>query len=267
MRLRAERGFRFLRGPLPGLSAKAEHAADGSRHVLQRFLAVLRVVQRARRRFLQRKQIELGHVVDVYVGPDILAHADVQADGSFACVLDQRRHLGALLARAAAFAIDHGGTYHHRAHALRRGIEHDLVDRCPLLHARYGGSKAGVFVVDRVSAFAARYRGDDSRPAGMQERLPGTAQRGCNGFHYAGVVRFGRVDDGIGCARGACNHVGIVKTAEHAAHAPGFELLCAGFGAHETCDGMALAQKTFGHRPADIACCPVRNIFIAVPRK
>jgi hypothetical protein len=214
MRPRAERGFRFLRGPFPCLSAKAKHAADGRSHIFKKLLAVLGIVQRAGRRFLQREQIEFGDIVDVYVGPDVLALANVQADAGFLRVVDQRRHLGTLLAQTAAFAIDHGGTYHDGTHALRRRIENGLVDRGPLLHARYGGRKTGVFVVDRVAASTVRHGGDDARSAGMQERFPGAVQRGCDGFHHAGMIRFRRIDYGVGFARRARNDFRVIERTE-----------------------------------------------------
>src|SRR5258706_8462051 len=80
MRFWTERGFRVLRGPLPGLAAEAEHSTDGRCYMLQHFLAVLRVVQRAGRRLDQRQYIEFDDIVDVHIGPEVLAFPDVQPD-------------------------------------------------------------------------------------------------------------------------------------------------------------------------------------------
>ncbi len=93
----------------------------------------------------------------------------------------------------------------------------------------------------------------------MQERFPGAAQGGNDGGDDAGVICLGRVDDRVGFACSLRDHRRIVEAAEDGPHAAGLDLLRAGFGAHQTVDGMSLAQQSLGHGPADIARRPCQE--------
>ncbi len=81
----------------------------------------------------------------------------------------------------------------------------------------------------------------------MQERFPGAVQRGCDGFHYAGMIRFCRIDYGVGFARGARNDFRVVERTEYRTHAAFADLLHALLRSNQAGNRMTLAQKTFGY--------------------
>jgi hypothetical protein len=72
-----------------------------------------------------------------------------------------------------------------------------------------------VIFVDRARWFSARQIGHDAGPAGLDEGLPGTLDRGEHRFDRRAIVSVGCVDDRVGLKRCPCEHFEIAQRSQH----------------------------------------------------
>src|SRR6476646_10616265 len=89
-------GCRFLDGHALRTPVASKHAADRFAHLTHGILAILGVIERTGWRLFDRQHVQSDHVINVYVGPAILAWANVFWNAGFFCQFDQPRHLDAL---------------------------------------------------------------------------------------------------------------------------------------------------------------------------
>jgi hypothetical protein len=99
-------------------TAEAEHATNCAVDLVHRVLAVLRVVKRAGWGAIQYPQVQIHQIVDVDIGPDILAAADMFRDPMLLRQSDHLGNLDAVWIDAASPAVNQGRGDDYGTHAL-----------------------------------------------------------------------------------------------------------------------------------------------------
>jgi hypothetical protein len=234
-------------------ACEAEPLGDRSSNVAERRLTVFGEVERARRPVEQHADIQIGHVVDVHVRPDVEALADDLHDSLLAGVGDEKRDLHAVGIEPIPHAVDEARANHRRSDSALRRREHREVELATRLLARVHDQRR-VFIEDAFGAtIAACIVADHARPAGVQQGLARTRQPGDQCAHGAHMVGAGAVDRPVGCARGASQHIGIVQRAEHGVDAAFGQTFGIRTAARQAAHAVSVGEQRHRDRAADVA--------------
>ena len=238
----------------PGLRrAEAEPPGDRRRGLGEGRLAVLDVEEGAGRGPVQRQGIEIRHVVDMHVRPDVQAAPDMPDHAGLPRRGDQRRDLHAVGIQPGPGAVDQAVAQHHRPHAAPGGVDDQPVDGDPRRLARHRLDRR-VLVMDPVRGpVAAGVVGHHAGAAGVQERLAAAGERVEHGLHRRPVVGAGGVDHRIGRLRLPRQQSRVRQVAQHRLDAQRLQPRRLLRRPHQAADPVPVLHQPQGDGAADIA--------------